>query len=96
MTRRAWLVAAALLGAMLFALQGGEYTTWSWLELRKQERRELDKVAALRREVDSLVKYAKLVETDIETQERIARERHGMLRSGEHVFILEEPKDRQP
>ena len=96
MTPARWLALAVLLVAAGFAFQGGEYSTVAWLDLRHQERVERARVAELRRTVDSLSRVANLVETDIDTQERIARERHGMLRKGEHAFILEEPAEAKP
>jgi cell division protein FtsB len=89
-----WLAVAALGGGIFFAIQGGEYSTLALRKLRGDERAERARIAELKRVVDSLTRYAKLVETDPETQERIARERHGMLKAGEHAFILEEPEER--
>ena len=91
-----WLVALVLSAAAIFAWQGGEYSTLAWLKLRREERAEKVRVQELRRTVDSLLEYAKKVETDPETQERIAREQHGMLKPGEHAFRFTEAKDRQP
>ncbi len=82
--------------ALVFAVQGGEYSTVAWLKLRGEERAEVARVAELQRTVDSLLAYAKKVETDPETQERIAREQYRMLKAGEHVFLFLEGKDRQP
>jgi cell division protein FtsB len=89
-TGRRWLLVAALGAAALFALMGGEYSTPAWLSLRRAEALERARIAELEREIDSLARVARLVATDPRTQERIARERHGMLRPGEHAFILEE------
>jgi len=89
-TQKRWLFAAALVLALLFALQAGEYSTLDWLALRKDERAEARRVGELQGIVDSLTQYAHRVETDPELQERIAREQHGMLRPGEHAFILED------
>ena len=96
MTPARWLAVTVLLAAVVFAFQGGEYSTMQWLNLRRQEREERARVTELRRTVDSLARVAKLVETDPETQERIARERHGMLRKGEHAFIFEEGPEVKP
>ena len=89
MTRLRWLALGILLAALLFATQGGEYSTLEWLELRKRERIERDSVAILQRAIDSLADLAKAIEADPATQERYARELYGMIRPGEHVFILE-------
>jgi len=90
-----WLALAVFLAAMIFAFQGGEYSTLEWLNLRGQERQEQARVAELQRIVDSLARRARLVETDIETQEQLARAL-GMLRKGEHAYILQEAPDAKP
>ena len=74
--------------ALLFAVQGGEYSSWDWITLRREERDEKSKIAELRREVDSLEKEAIAVERDPATQERLARELYGMLRKGEYVYNI--------
>ena len=86
----------ALMGGALFAVYGGEYSVFAWLELRQKERQEIAEIAQLTRTVDSLTRFAKLVENDLVTQERLARELHGMLKKGEHAFIVQEvsPKKR--
>jgi len=96
MSRARLIALAALLIGLLFAIQGGEYSTLALRKLRADERAEAARIAELKRVVDSLTKYLKLVETDLETQERIAREQHGMLKPGEHAFILEEAPERKP
>jgi len=96
MSARSWLVLAVVVAAATFAFEGGEYSTPAWLELTRDEREENARIARLKREVDSLAELATRVESDPETQERIAREQHGMLKAGEHAFILEEPEARQP
>jgi cell division protein FtsB len=88
-TRLRWFALGILVAALLFAVQGGEYSTLEWLELRKRERIERDSVAMLEHAIDSLGKLARAIETDPVTQERYARELYGMIRPGEHVFILE-------
>lgn len=90
MTGRRWLVAAVIAAALFFAFLGGEYSTPAWLSLRREEAREQARIRALEREIDSLTRLARRVATDPDMQERIARERHGMLKPGEHAFILEE------
>jgi cell division protein FtsB len=80
-----------VLAAVFFVVQGGEYSTPQWLSLRTKERAARAEVAALTREVDSLARVKKLVETDKDTQERVAREQYGMLRAGETEFTLVRP-----
>ena len=85
---RTQVIVVILALALLFAVQGGEYSTWDFMTLRREEREELSRIAELRREVDSLEKEAKAVETDPATQERLARELYGMLRKGEYVYNI--------
>jgi cell division protein FtsB len=91
-TPKRWLILALVAGALLFALQGGEYSTPQWYSLRSKERVERARVAELEREVDSLTRFKKLVESDPVTQERIAREQYGMLRKGEVEFTVIHPE----
>ncbi|MEO8452210.1 MAG: septum formation initiator family protein [Gemmatimonadota bacterium] len=93
MSRRVWIVLAGVVAAAVFALSGGEYSLWQWVALTRELSAERALVADLRRQVDSLGRVAKLVETDLDTQERIAREKHGLLRPGEHVYRVVTPTE---
>ncbi len=75
-------------GGLAFALMGGEYDTLDWLTLRQEIDSERQLIAELRGEVDSLSVYADAIESDSATQERLAREEFGMLREGEHGFLV--------
>ena len=88
MTRARWVAVIRVAAALYFAVQGGEYSTLQWLELRKRERAEAALVQMLSREVDSLARLKKRVETDPAVQERVARELYGMLRPGEVEYTL--------
>jgi cell division protein FtsB len=87
-TKARWVAVLLVAGALYFAAQGGEYSTLQWLDLRKRERAEADLVRTLEREVDSLARVKKRVETDPAMQERVARELYGMLRAGEVEYTL--------
>lgn len=88
MTRARWAALVVALLMLVAAVQGGEYSTTDILALRAQEREEVERVRALRRVVDSLTRAAKAVETDPAVQERIARERFGMIGKGELLYRL--------
>ncbi len=92
MNRRRWLIVLLVFGIAVFALQAGEYNTFHWLTLAGREKAERAAVAALEREVDSLTRLKKLIETDPATQERLARELYGMLREGEWEYTLVRPE----
>jgi len=79
-----WLLIIA--GGVLFALQGGEYST---VDLYRQRNRKAGlgrAVDSLGRQVDSLRRAVVLVKTDTVTQERIAREEFGMVRGDKEIL----------
>ncbi len=92
MSSKGWLFLLIVVAVLVFAVQGGEYSTPQWLSLRSREMEMRAEVATLAREVDSLTKFKKLVETDPVTQEQIAREQYGMLRKGEIEFTVVPPQ----
>jgi cell division protein FtsB len=83
-----WAIIAGLAFALYFALQGGEYGTLDLLQLRRETAEERENVARLQRMVDSLSAVALGIEKDPRVQERVARERFGMLRKGEFLYRL--------
>jgi cell division protein FtsB len=83
-----WAIIAGLVFALYFALQGGEYGTLDLLQLRRETAEERENVARLQRMVDSLTAVALGIEKDPGVQERVARERFGMLRKGEFLYRL--------
>jgi cell division protein FtsB len=86
-----WAALAALAFALYFGIQGGEYATTDLFALRSQEASERAQVQRLRLVVDSLQKEAVAIEHDLRTQERVARERFGMIRRGELLYRLVPP-----
>ena len=82
------LIAAIVLLALLFGVEGGEYGTRDWLELKGQAREERELVGGLTGEVDSLAGVLRRLEHDPATQEKVAREEFGMVREGEFLFRL--------
>jgi cell division protein FtsB len=91
-----WAALAALLFALYFGLQGGEYGTTDLLALRRQEAAERAQVVRLRHVVDSLQHSADAIEHDPREQERVARERFGMIRRGELLYRLVPPDSTPP
>ena len=83
-----WAVVLGLLFALYFAFQGGEYGTLDLLQLRREEASERAAVERLTQLVDSLEHAAAAIERDPRTQERVARERFGMLKKGEFLYRL--------
>jgi hypothetical protein len=83
---RALVKAALVVGAIVFAVEGGEYGTSDLLEQRVRERRLRVEIDSLSRVVDSLGRYKRRVETDPKLQERIAREEFGMVRGNKELL----------
>ena len=78
-----------LVGGLAFGLFGGEYRAIDSWKLKRQVREERVALAELNLEIDSLRAYAESLETNRVTQERVARERFGMIRDGEIVYRIE-------
>ena len=91
MTAARWAALAALIFALYFGIQGGEYGTTDLLALRRQEAAEQAQVIRLQQVVDSLTRDANAIEHDLRVQERVARERFGMIRRGELLYRLVPP-----
>jgi cell division protein FtsB len=83
-----WAAVAGLIFALYFALQGGEYGTLDLLQLRREEAEESSTVERLHQMVDSLSRVAWAIEHSPRMQERVAREKFGMLRKGEFLYRL--------
>jgi cell division protein FtsB len=79
---------AGLIFALYFAFQGGEYGTLDLRQLRQNVEEESTNVVRLQQLVDSLGRVAAAIERDPRMQERVARERFGMLRKGEFLYRL--------
>ena len=93
MSRAGW-ASLILLGLMAaLAVQGGEYSTGDYFELKKRVRRVQAQETRLTQVVDSLRKAERAVLTDPAEQERIAREQFGMIRPGEYLYKVIEPAE---
>ena len=83
----------AVIGGLAFGAFGGEYRLIDYWKLKRDLREVEASVTRLEQEVDSLNAYAVALESDSATQERVARERFGMIRDGEILYRLE-PSER--
>ena len=88
---KVWLLRFAIVFAVYFALQGGEYSTIDLFRQRQRERMLNAMIDTLKHDVDSLKALKRLIETDPATQERIARENFGMVRDNELLFRFLDP-----
>ncbi|HEU5050928.1 MAG TPA: septum formation initiator family protein [Gemmatimonadales bacterium] len=92
MSRAGWAAVVVLLLLAFLAVQGGEYTTGDYFELKRRLAVAEQEAARLAAAVDSLKRMEKAVLTDPAVQERIAREEFGMIRSGEYLYKVTEPE----
>ena len=86
------LIAAGVLAALVFAVQGGEYGTRDLMRQRARRATLVSTIDSLQHIMDSLRRYKTRVETDPVLQERIAREEFGLVRGDkELLYRLAEP-----
>jgi cell division protein FtsB len=92
--RAIWV--ALIVGGVIFAIQGGEYSTRDLFRQHERQRQITARIDSLKYEVDSLRSILRLLETDSATQERIARENWGMVRGNtELVYRFVEDTSRK-
>ena len=85
------LLRLAIVFAVYFAVQGGEYSTYDLFRQKDREQRLTRAVDSLQHDIDSLRTLKRLLESDPATQERIAREDFGMVRDKELLFRFLDP-----
>ena len=85
---------AGLLGlAVYYAVFGGEYSLIEVRQIRREIVARERELTELRRSLDSLQAWVDSLQNDSATLERLARERFGMIRDGEVLYRLAEPRD---
>jgi len=84
LSRLIWIAIGAV--ALVYALQGGEYSTTALLGQRSRAKRMRAGMDSLRHEIDSLARVKKAVLADPAVQERIAREEFGMVRGNKEIL----------
>lgn len=88
------LVLPALLGlAVYYAFFGGDYSLLELHKARSEIKVQQEELARLRGENQYLQARADSLENDSATLERLAREKFGMIRDGEILYRVAEPKD---
>jgi cell division protein FtsB len=80
------VIALAAIGVIVFAVQGGEWSTLNLLRQKTRLARIKHEVDSLNHEVDSLKKYKQALLTDPVMQEKIAREEFGMVRGNKEIL----------
>lgn len=82
--RLIWIAVIAV--AVIFAIQGGEYTTADLVRQKFEKRRLERAIDSIRVINDSLEKALDAALNDPATQERIAREEFGMVRGDREIL----------
>jgi cell division protein FtsB len=87
--------AIVILGALVFAVQGGEYTSVDLVRQHFAQRRLERQIDSLRAMNDSLERAVKAASSDPAVQERIAREEFGMVRGDKEILyrFADEPRN---
>jgi cell division protein FtsB len=80
------LAAAGVLGAIWFAIEGGEYGTRDLARQKQRKARLQLAIDSAQQVVDSLRRYKTRLESDPVLQERIAREEFGMVRGEKEIL----------
>jgi cell division protein FtsB len=88
---RVLLGSALLVGAAYFAVFGGEYGLFELHGVRGELELESARLDSARAELARLQARADSLERDSATIERLARERHGLIRPGEKLFRFADP-----
>lgn len=86
MRARRLILPGVLLIAAYYAIFGGEYSYFEVRRARRAIAQEAADLAELSRQIDSLRAWADSLEVDPGTLEKLARERFGMIRSGEKLY----------
>jgi cell division protein FtsB len=81
-----FLLIAVAVGAVAFAIQGGEFGTTDLLHQAREKTTLNHSIDSLQRVVDSLRRYENAVLRDPATQERLAREVFGMVRGDKELL----------
>jgi cell division protein FtsB len=80
-----------LLLALYWAVFGGEYSIFEVGRARRARELEALELEQMRTEIDSLRAWTSSLEEDLRTLEQLARERFGMIRDGETLYLFAEP-----
>ncbi len=84
----------ALIGlSVYFALFGGEYSVFEVTRVRAERLELEEKLVALEQTNECLREWAEALQSDSATIERLARERYGMIRTGEVLYRITDPAD---
>ena len=80
-----WLSILAVVAALVFAVQGGEYSTVHLFRQRARADSLTHDVDSLQRDIDSLRALQVSLRKDPVVQERLARELYGLVRGDKEI-----------
>ena len=85
--KKRWVLVGAIAIAAVVILSGN-YGLYRLVEISYDRGKIEDEIRALQVEQQDLLDTRHKLETDLEYLEKIAREKYGMIRQGEEVFIV--------
>ena len=89
-------LAAVGVAAGYYLLFGGVYSVFDMRGLEREHEASLQRADSLIHLADSLVMRGDSLESDPAAIERIAREKHGLVREGEELYRFREPSSTEP
>jgi cell division protein FtsB len=87
------LLIGAIVVALYFAIEGGQWGTWDLWTQRREKQALVRGNDSLQRKVDSLRRYRAQLDTDRALQEKLAREDLGMVRGDKELLYQIGPVD---
>ncbi len=88
------IILPALVGlSVYFALFAGAYSAFEVRRVRADRIELEERLSALEQTHDCLRAWAEALQSDSATIERLARERYGMIRTGEILYRITDPAD---
>ena len=85
------LLGIAVLTAIWFAVQGGQFGSWDLWKQWNQKKELRQEIDSLQRRVDSLRRYRARLDTDRALLEKLARENVGMVRGDKELLYIISP-----
>ena len=90
------VLAVVWVAAGYYLLFGGVYSVLDMGDLEREHATSLERADSLIRLADSLVMRGDSLESDPAAIERIAREKHGLVREGEELYRFRENSGTEP
>jgi cell division protein FtsB len=85
------VVPAMVALAGYWAVFGGQYSIFDLRRARRERENEVERLAMARHQIDSLQALTDSLQNDPATLERLARERYGMIKDGETLYLFASP-----